>query len=256
MQFTDPSGCRLSINASANRRPRSSMPAHTHVPSVDLRLAECTRSTCNPMPLTSSGRCSATLMTAIRFLRPAHESIHCSSTRISSDAFRKERLPRQSLVTAAAARPWLSVLQMYGAVNCAHVTGVSSYVIFHIIQGQDPPGENWSAAGEEDSAAGRSRMEISRKLVNQAATTDGVSPSCASPRAHPPAKVPLSTVGMCRSMHQPESSAARGARTRADAEARLSWAVESPTRSCSLVEVVERAARSDNWTMKFRDHLA
>ena len=63
---------------------------------------------------------------------------------------------------------------MYGAVNCAHVTGVSSYVIFHIIQGQDPPGENWSAAGEEDPAAGRGPMEMSRKLVKQAATTDGV----------------------------------------------------------------------------------
>ena len=194
-------------------------------------------------------------MTAIRFLRPAHESIHCSSTRISSDAFRKERLPRQRLVTAAAARPWLSVLQMYGAINCAHVTDVSSYAIFHIIQGQDPPGENWSAAGEEDPAAGRSPMEISRKLVNQAATTDGISPSCASPRSHPPAKVPLSTVGLCRRMHLPESSAARGARTGTDAEA-LSRAFESWTSLCSLVEVMERAARSENWTMKFRDHPA
>ena len=67
-------------------------------------LAESTRSTCNQMPLISEGGCSATLMPAIRALRPGRESIHCCSTRISSDAVGKEPLPRQRLVTAAAAR--------------------------------------------------------------------------------------------------------------------------------------------------------
>ena len=96
-------------------------------------------------------------------------------------------------------------------------------------------------------------VSLSGKLRPDAASC----PPCAIRRSHPPAQVALSSVGVRRPMHLLESAAARGARTGADAEARLSCPFESWPIPCLLDEVVEGAAKSENSTMMmFHDHPA